>query len=160
MPPRGHVPPDYMAGGRWSVKADRRHARWIGVRLADKPMLYCPRPSIHQHRGTSAKPREEYRPGRMYRCALCSQSIPPRTPARRLILETRSVVYPYRVKAHPSRFVGHPRASPKRHHVTSSCHDDPGGTGWEIVKEVLVCPACASAHLLAVGRAVETTAKG
>jgi hypothetical protein len=68
----------------------------------------------------------------MFRCQLCSCVVPPRTPAQRLVLAPRLRRYPARKDASAFRRDG------KNH-----TRDDPGGSGSEIVGEVLVCPGCA-----------------
>lgn len=68
----------------------------------------------------------------MYRCDRCHTVVPPRTPARRLVVETRIVEHPYRMGA-GERLVDGKRKK----------YDDPGGTGSQIVREQVVCPACA-----------------
>ena len=68
----------------------------------------------------------------MFRCQLCSCVVPPRTRVRRLVLGRRPRQYPSRPKANLVFRDG------KKHHT-----DDPGGKGHEVVREVLVCPACA-----------------
>jgi hypothetical protein len=68
----------------------------------------------------------------MYRCDLCKQLIPPNTPSLRIPAEFRPVQYPFRADA--NRFYR------KRKLETT---DDPGGTGSEIVRELVVCPSCA-----------------
>jgi hypothetical protein len=71
----------------------------------------------------------------MFRCPLCSCVVPPRTRVRRLVLDRRTRQYPVRPKANLVVRKG------KEHHT-----DDPGGTGHETVREVLVCPDCARRH--------------
>jgi hypothetical protein len=73
----------------------------------------------------------------MFRCELCSRVVPPRTPAQHVVLESRSKVYPLRVKA--NRLVRRPPKGKPLVVFTS----DPGGTGREIVKEAIACPECA-----------------
>jgi hypothetical protein len=71
----------------------------------------------------------------MYRCHLCKVCVPPRTPATRIPLELRERHYPPRPDAHQVRRNGKLVAV-----------DDPGGVGTEIVREVIVCPSCATQH--------------
>jgi hypothetical protein len=68
----------------------------------------------------------------LFRCQLCNQNVPPRTPQTRIVVETRPVEYPRRAKAH-------------RVHIDGRAHevDDPGGTGTAIVRECIACPSCA-----------------
>lgn len=72
----------------------------------------------------------------MYRCEICKKIVPANTKAHRITLETRYRRYPVRIKAH--RRVPHG----KEHH-----QDDPGGFGYEIVREVIACPECAAQSL-------------
>ncbi|HZS08630.1 MAG TPA: hypothetical protein VFD58_27600 [Blastocatellia bacterium] len=73
----------------------------------------------------------------MYKCEICGQNSQPRTPAYKVTIETRAVLYPERPKANSCwklrgdrrKFV-HP--------------DDPGGTGEECAREVTVCARCAA----------------
>ena len=69
----------------------------------------------------------------MYRCEFCKTVVPANTPQYPIVVEKRAVTYPYRPEA--NRFVkkGRERKKP----------DDPGGTGFEIVREAAACPACA-----------------
>lgn len=71
----------------------------------------------------------------MYRCNLCQQVVPPRTPANRLVVETRERVFPHRSNAQ------HVKQAGKKKKRT---RDDPGGVGTQIVQEILVCPTCAA----------------
>jgi hypothetical protein len=60
--------------------------------------------------------------------------------AQRLVVQTRTKKYPFRAKA--NRIV---QLSDKGKRKVIWV-DDPGGAGQEIVKELLVCPDCASRH--------------
>jgi len=68
----------------------------------------------------------------MYRCNRCHAVVAPRTPARRVVVETRLVEHPYR-KGAGVRIVDGKQKK----------YDDPGGTGSQIAREEVVCPACA-----------------
>ena len=68
----------------------------------------------------------------MYRCELCKEIVPPRTPSYRVVAETREVRYPFREKANSVVVKG-----------KIETRNDPGGTGREIVREFLACPRCA-----------------
>lgn len=82
----------------------------------------------------------------MYRCEICQRIVPPRTPATRVVLQTRLVQYPARHNANrlPSRKLSAARARsiPRASHHDP--RDDPGGHGYEIVKEARACPDCAA----------------
>jgi rubredoxin len=67
----------------------------------------------------------------VYRCHLCGAVVPSNTPAYRKVLETRRREYPFRKDAHLFMKDGRPKKA-----------DDPGGVGFEIVREVVVCPEC------------------
>jgi hypothetical protein len=68
----------------------------------------------------------------MFICEICKSIVAPSTPATRLVVETRNTTYPFRKDAHIFRRDG-----------KLVKQDDPGGSGTEIVKEVIVCPECA-----------------
>jgi hypothetical protein len=67
----------------------------------------------------------------LYRCHLCGVVVPPNTPAHRKVVETRRREYPFRKDAHLFMKDGRPKKA-----------DDPGGVGFEIVREVVVCSSC------------------
>lgn len=69
----------------------------------------------------------------MFRCHFCAISAPAQVKAARVLVEIRPRIYAPRSKAHPFTCDG------KLKH-----NDDPGGAGYEIVREVLACPACAA----------------
>lgn len=83
----------------------------------------------------------------MFKCGLCRKSSSPRETAVRVITEEREKTYPKRLEAH--RAVGRDFRTGKRVRK-----DDPGGTGHEIVHEVLAHKECASTFL--ANRAAET----
>lgn len=68
----------------------------------------------------------------MFRCGVCGNSSHAGESLERRTAETRERVYPYRRKA---QFYFDEDNKRKR-------KDDPGGVGWEIVREVNVCPRC------------------
>lgn len=68
----------------------------------------------------------------MYRCQVCDGVAPTNTSAIRQVVETRRRKYPFREKVNQFLKDGRKKTS-----------DDPGGVGFEIVREILVCPACA-----------------
>lgn len=69
----------------------------------------------------------------MYKCELCKQIVPAHTPAHHLVVATRPKTYPPRPEVNRVKSGG-----------KVEWKDDPGGAGVEIVKEILVCPACAA----------------
>lgn len=69
-----------------------------------------------------------------YRCEICRQVTPPRTPATKVVLATRLRTYPFRLNAHP-----------RGRHGVRRWAADPGGSGYEIAKEATACPVCAAA---------------
>lgn len=70
---------------------------------------------------------------RMFRCHFCAVCTPARTKAVRVSIAARTRHYPRR-----------PDANPAAHDGKRGFSDDPGGAGYEIVREVLACPACAA----------------
>ena len=79
----------------------------------------------------------------MFRCQICEKIVPPKTRQHMVTLLTRPKVYASRgpdpTERHRGRTFrgrGRPKAEPR----------DRGGTGFEIVQEVSVCPACAAEH--------------
>lgn len=58
--------------------------------------------------------------------------MPPKTSSIRLVVETRPRTYPPRKDIYPYWEKG-----------KLKFRDDPGGQGWEVVQEIVVCPACA-----------------
>jgi rubredoxin len=69
----------------------------------------------------------------MYRCQLCNRVSRPGERATKVVLERRPTEYPSRGKAQKAR-------TGRR----SKLQDDPGGAGYEIAKEAMVCPTCAA----------------
>ena len=74
----------------------------------------------------------------MFRCQLCRCVVPPRTPCQHFVVVQRHKEYPYRPRA--NTFVRTNETGKRKVYQT----DDPGGAGQEVVKEVMVCPACAA----------------
>ncbi len=72
----------------------------------------------------------------MYRCELCNRVSRPGERATKVVMERRPTEYPSRGKAQ--------KASTGRR---AKAHDDPGGAGYEIAKEVMVCATCAEEQL-------------
>lgn len=68
----------------------------------------------------------------MYRCENCQNVVPPNTKAHRVVIETRLKRYPRRERANKIKEDG------KIRHIA-----DPGGIGYETVREITVCPECA-----------------
>ena len=68
----------------------------------------------------------------MFRCQVCRKVVAPSTRPIRHVVETRERQYALRPKANRFERDGRERRS-----------DDPGGTGREIVREVLLCGSCA-----------------
>lgn len=69
-----------------------------------------------------------------YRCEICHQVTPPRTPATKVVLATRLRAYLHRPNAHR-----------RKRHGLRQWTADPGGTGYEIAQEATACPTCAAA---------------
>ena len=67
----------------------------------------------------------------MYTCEKCSRVVGPSQPAKKMVVQRREKHYPFRAEAMP--------------HIDRETHrpkHDPGGVGWEIVREATVCPDC------------------
>lgn len=82
----------------------------------------------------------------MYRCQICNTVSPAATPSHKVTLESRPKEYPSRPKACSMR-VGRKLKS----------FDDPGGSGYEIAKEVMACRSCAEEHAKAQAEAAEAS---
>lgn len=67
-----------------------------------------------------------------FRCEFCSKKVPAHQPMIKLIEETRVRTYPARERANRGRDEDGERA----------WIADPGGAGWEAVREVGVCQEC------------------
>ena len=74
----------------------------------------------------------------MFRCQLCDEVVPPRTAAQRVVVRTRVRKYPFRREV--NRLVRLSEKGKPKETFT----DDPGGAGQEVVRELMVCLACAS----------------
>jgi hypothetical protein len=74
----------------------------------------------------------------MYRCQLCGTIAPSRTPCHKVVVERRAKRYPMREGVF--RVVEHSKEGRKR----VVLKDDPGGEGFEIVREAIACPRCAA----------------
>lgn len=70
----------------------------------------------------------------MYICEICNKVAPPHTKEIRIPVETRTRKYPNR-----SKEVSRGRGKTKTVNV-------PGGTGYEIVREIVCCPDCAAKY--------------
>ena len=70
----------------------------------------------------------------MYRCEMCGCVVPAGNPAVKRVVETRERTYPQRDTE------GRGKPSQRRRRQRG----DPGGAGREIVREQLLCAACAA----------------
>lgn len=70
----------------------------------------------------------------MFQCEYCLVTTLPGVEASRIVMRRRRVTYPVRSEVHPKR---RKKKGRKR-------RDDPGGVGWEIEKELTLCPAYAT----------------
>ncbi len=77
----------------------------------------------------------------MFRCQMCKTIVPAGVPTSRIVVATRSKVYASRGSDPTER--GGPRFRRGRP-VRKRKPYDRGGEGTEIVREVAVCPKCAS----------------
>ena len=75
----------------------------------------------------------------MYRCEQCSKVSRTEQPAIYKVTETRAVTYPYRKDGQRryGRCSNPPPDDPEKR-----CRDDHGGTGTEIVSQILICRNC------------------
>lgn len=71
----------------------------------------------------------------MYKCQQCQKVVAPNIQSHRVAIETRHKVYPKREKVNRIAYAG------RIVHV-----DDPGGIGFETVREITVCYECACKH--------------
>jgi hypothetical protein len=78
--------------------------------------------------------------GWMFRCQLCSHVTAPRVRVSYLVIGTRMRKYPKRDKVNREVY----RCRDGKWKWVGG--DDPGGTGHEIAKCLMVCPACAEAR--------------
>jgi hypothetical protein len=76
----------------------------------------------------------------MFICQVCGGVVAPRTPAIRVVTRRRPKQYSRRYAVNPIVVFD---AKGKR---KVQWTDDPGGTGWEIDREVLACPPCATGN--------------
>lgn len=68
----------------------------------------------------------------MFICGICNLPSEPREKAKRVVTQTREVTFPHRYEAHKYT----------TRDGREIVKDDPGGTGTQIVKEVLAHAAC------------------
>lgn len=66
-----------------------------------------------------------------YRCEDCKTIQPPKTKPYRLAVQTETVIYPFRSKVNQFKTDG-----------GWETRDDPGGRGWQIVRELVLCHWC------------------
>lgn len=71
----------------------------------------------------------------MFRCGACNQLSAPGETAERVVVETRERKYPVR-----------PQAMRKGRGASARWIQDPGGEGWEVVREELQHSACIIVH--------------
>jgi hypothetical protein len=71
----------------------------------------------------------------MFKCQNCQTIVPANTKAQHIVAESRRKSYPYRKKA----FWAYNPEKQKQELI-----DDVGGEGWEIAREIVVCPDCAA----------------
>jgi hypothetical protein len=70
----------------------------------------------------------------MFICQLCKKVVATTIKSQRITLETRVRVYPFRKNAN----------RPVYRHKKDYLPDDPGGVGYETVREAIACPECAA----------------
>jgi len=79
----------------------------------------------------------------MYRCELCGTVVPPRSKSQTVVTEKREKAYAPQQRK-PGGKKGKGKGKGRRRWRDNG--ELPGGRGWEIVKESLVCGACAQRH--------------
>jgi hypothetical protein len=85
---------------------------------------------------------------KMFVCEVCKTVVPAGISASKITLESRAVRYPHRETVHAPAIVidNKKRKSRRSRKLTpkelEKWSDDPGGHGFEIVREGLVCPTC------------------
>jgi ribosomal protein L28 len=81
-----------------------------------------------------------------YRCQVCGVKVPVGTKAMHKVFGTRARYYPYRAKANKGFQTKNGRVLQplRKSRKQGDRIDDPGGKGWEIAKEILVCSECSS----------------
>jgi hypothetical protein len=84
----------------------------------------------------------------MFRCQHCGTVTPPRVSAETIVVKSRLQTYPFREDAHRI-------TDCRRHRNPHPVHDDPGGNGREIVREIRVCLPCKQS--LQMGQTVPTS---
>jgi len=78
----------------------------------------------------------------MYRCEYCQQLQAAGISSVLVPVETRVVTYPFREDALPP--LPKKQGDRTRRRRTLDRRDDPGGTGYETVRERRCCPTCAA----------------
>ncbi len=78
-----------------------------------------------------------------YRCGICDNPQRPGTRAHSMVLDTRDRVYEKRKEA--NEYTAKPE--PDERKGKRMLKDDPGGRGWEIVREAKACAKCAGVSL-------------
>ncbi len=87
----------------------------------------------------------------MFKCQVCGTTVAAKTPAIRITLELREKIYPSRKHIHPNTSQDSQRSTLK---ARKEWRDDPGGWGYEIVREALVCAECAAKHHPLEGKSI------
>jgi hypothetical protein len=77
----------------------------------------------------------------MYRCEYCQQLQSAGTPSLLVPVQTRAVTYPKREKVYSPLTSRKP--GERRHVRQDERRSDPGGVGFETVREARYCPECA-----------------
>lgn len=74
------------------------------------------------------------------KCGLCNTQTKPREKVTRIVVETEEVIYPFRKNA--NTFMKSEKIGDKFLPGKEEKSDDPGGRGFQIVREVLACKDC------------------
>ena len=75
----------------------------------------------------------------MFQCQICGIHVPPNTPAQTVVVK-REKSYPERRGANPGFTIHNGKL--KKSNKWKDRKTDLGGNGWEISKEIKVCPEC------------------
>ena len=91
----------------------------------------------------------------MFRCDSCNTVVAAGTRSTKIVVETRTKVY----ESRGGQSRDFPRSrKPMGRRARRQASFDKGGTGFEIVREISVCPKCAAEHQAAAQQAAAEAA--
>ena len=81
----------------------------------------------------------------VYICEICKKKVPSGTKCRMITVDSREKWYSHRAKANRgyTKRKGQLVFPLTKSRKNGDRMDDPGGHGWEIAREIRVCPQCA-----------------